>query len=79
MCCQGYTEARYRFVVGLSSGIAICLVPPFLSMIARSSPELSPRSGQIGSLHQLAIVLGLFCAQVAGWILTGEVSWQQAY
>ncbi|WVR06252.1 hypothetical protein IAU60_003282 [Kwoniella sp. DSM 27419] len=61
-----------RFVAGIASGIAICLVPPCLSMIARSSPALAGRSGQIGTLNQLAIVLGICSAQVAGLVLTGE-------
>jgi hypothetical protein len=61
-------------VAGVSSGIAICLVPPFLSVIARASPQLSSRSGQIGTLHQMAIVIGLFTAQAAGMIFTGAVS-----
>ncbi|WRT67675.1 uncharacterized protein IL334_004647 [Kwoniella shivajii] len=61
-----------RLLVGISSGIAICLVPPYLSMIARSSPELAAKSGQIGSMNQLAIVLGIFSAQFAGLILTGS-------
>ena len=59
---------------GVSSGIAICLVPPFLSAIARASPQLSGRSGQVGTLHQMAIVIGLFMAQAAGMIFTGSVS-----
>ncbi|WVF69339.1 hypothetical protein IAT40_004115 [Kwoniella sp. CBS 6097] len=61
-----------RFTVGIASGIAICLVPPYLSIIARSSPELASRSGQIGTMNQLAIVLGICSAQIAGLLLTGE-------
>ncbi|WWC62444.1 uncharacterized protein I303_105040 [Kwoniella dejecticola CBS 10117] len=67
-----YLLALGRFVVGISSGIAICLVPPYLSMIARSSPELASRSGSIGTMNQLAIVLGICSAQIAGLLLTGE-------
>ncbi|KAI9631883.1 general substrate transporter [Dioszegia hungarica] len=61
-----------RFVAGLSAGLAFCLIPPFLSLVARSSPQLSARSGQIGVIHQLAIVIGVFMAQVAGWLITGS-------
>jgi len=60
-----------RFIVGVSSGIAVCLVPPFLSLLARSAPELASRSGFIGTMNQLGIVFGLFSAQVGGLILTG--------
>ncbi|KAK8858481.1 hypothetical protein IAR55_002708 [Kwoniella newhampshirensis] len=61
-----------RFVAGVSSGIAVCLVPPFLSLVARSSPDLASKSGQIGTMNQLAIVLGICSAQIAGLLLTGE-------
>ncbi|WVQ96838.1 hypothetical protein IAU59_003945 [Kwoniella sp. CBS 9459] len=61
-----------RFTSGIASGIAICLVPPYLSLIARSSPELAGKSGQIGTMNQLAIVLGICSAQIAGLLLTGE-------
>ncbi|ORY31395.1 general substrate transporter [Naematelia encephala] len=61
-----------RFIAGLSAGVAVCLVPPFLSLIARTSPTLSNRSGQVGTLHQMGIVIGLFSAQAAGLILTGK-------
>ena len=63
-----------RFIVGVSAGIAICLVPPFLSQIALSSPQLSSRSGQVGTLHQMGIVIGLFSAQAFGMFFTGTVS-----
>ncbi|KAK4687764.1 hypothetical protein P7C73_g2353, partial [Tremellales sp. Uapishka_1] len=64
--------AAGRLTAGLSSGLAVCLVPPFLSLICKSVPELQNRSGQIGTLHQLAIVLGICAAQVAGLLLTGK-------
>lgn len=63
-----------RFVAGLSSGVAVCLVPPYLAQVARSSPQLAGRSGLVGSMHQMGIVIGLFAAQVVGWVATGEVS-----
>ncbi|RXK41640.1 hypothetical protein M231_01140 [Tremella mesenterica] len=61
-----------RFITGVASGVAVCLVPPFLNKLCRTDPQLSARSGQIGSLHQMGIVLGLFSAQIAGYIFTGE-------
>lgn len=64
----------YRFIAGVSAGIAFCLVPPFLNLVARSSPQLASRSGQIGVMNQLAIVVGVFMSQLAGYLLTGTVS-----
>lgn len=64
--------AAGRFVTGVSSGLAISLVPPYLSIIAKSSKELVHRSGQIGTMNQMAIVLGICSAQAAGLLLTGE-------
>jgi hypothetical protein len=66
-------ELMIRFVVGMSSGLAVCLVPPFLSVIARSTPQLASKTGLIGTMNQIGIVTGLFCGQVAGLILTGSV------
>jgi len=71
---RGMAEVWCRFIVGLSSGLAVCLVPPFLALIARSSPALANRTGQIGFLNQMGIVIGLFSAQAAGLVLTGSVS-----
>lgn len=65
--------AMGRLVTGVASGLAISLVPPYLSTIAKSSTELVHRSGQIGTMNQMAIVLGICSAQVAGLLLTGEV------
>jgi len=62
-----------RFIVGMSSGLAVCMVPPFLSVIARSTPELASKTGLIGTMNQIGIVTGLFSGQVAGLILTGSV------
>ncbi|KAL1412963.1 Bifunctional purine biosynthesis protein PurH [Vanrija albida] len=61
-----------RFVAGLACGLGVCLVPPFLATVARSTPELAGRTGQIGTLHQLAIVLGICSAQIMGLLLTGS-------
>lgn len=56
----------------------MCLVPPFLATIARSTPELAGRTGQIGTLHQLAIVLGICSSQIIGLLLTGPVGGRSA-
>jgi MFS family permease len=61
----------YSFVAGLACGLAVCLVPPYLAALARSSPGLAAKSGQVGVLHQLAIVIGICCSQGAGLLLTG--------
>jgi SP family facilitated glucose transporter-like MFS transporter 3 len=44
-------------------------------MVAKASPQLSSRSGQIGTINQMGIVLGLFSAQAAGMVFTGAVSY----
>ena len=62
-----------RFVSGLAAGVAVCLVPPFLNARVRATPALQGKTGQIGSVHQLGIVIGLLSAQVAGYLLTGKV------
>ncbi|KAL7423213.1 Bifunctional purine biosynthesis protein PurH [Cryptotrichosporon argae] len=61
-----------RFLAGVGAGTAAALVPPFLAALARAAPALAARSGQVGAMHQLAIVLGICTAQVAGLVLTGE-------
>lgn len=63
-----------RFISGVACGLAVCLVPPYLAQLARATPSLAARSGQIGTLNQLAIVLGIFSSQLAGMLLTGPVS-----
>ncbi|EJT48922.1 vacuolar membrane protein [Trichosporon asahii var. asahii CBS 2479] len=49
----------------------VCLVPPYLAHTARSTPSLVQRSGQVGTLHQLAIVIGICSAQVLGMAFSG--------
>ncbi|KAJ9117789.1 hypothetical protein QFC20_000068 [Naganishia adeliensis] len=62
-----------RIVVGLASGLAITTVPPLLSEISKTSTNklIASHTGSIGILNQLAIVLGIFSAQVTGLSLTG--------
>lgn len=74
VCFRGVKESDGRFICGLSSGIAICVVAPYLSTLAKGHSELSGRSGQVGTMNQLAIVLGICSAQIAGLALTGSVS-----
>lgn len=68
------TALTHRAISGISGGVVICLVPPFLNFIARGTPRLAHRSGQIGTLKQMALVTGIFSAQVAGRVFTGRVS-----
>lgn len=49
----------------------MCLVPPYLAHTARTTPSLTQRSGQVGTLHQLAIVIGICSAQVLGMAFSG--------
>lgn len=62
-----------RVVAGLASGLAITTVAPLLSQISKTSTNkvVASHSGSIGILNQLAIVLGIFSAQVAGLAATG--------
>lgn len=57
----------------MASGLAITTVPPLLSQISKTSINkvVALHSGSIGILNQLAIVLGIFSAQVAGLAATG--------
>lgn len=61
-------------MTGVACGMAVCFVPPFLTLIVRCSPELANRLGQVGTFHQIGIVLGLFSAQAAGLFFTGSAS-----
>ena len=58
----------------MASGLAITTVPPLLSQISKTSTNkvVALHSGSIGILNQLAIVLGIFSAQVAGLAATGR-------
>lgn len=67
----GTNAADIRFIAGFACGLAVCLVPPYLAQTARSTPSLVQRSGQVGTLHQLAIVIGICSAQVLGMLFSG--------
>ncbi|KAH0584099.1 hypothetical protein H2248_009670 [Termitomyces sp. 'cryptogamus'] len=60
-----------RFVIGLGSGVGICLAPVFLSEIAPSSI-----SGNVGILTQLGIVLGIMLTQVMGLQFATPTEWR---
>ncbi|KAG6874320.1 hypothetical protein C0995_001545 [Termitomyces sp. Mi166 len=60
-----------RFVIGLGSGIGICLAPIFLSEIAPSSIR-----GNVGVLTQLGIVLGIMLTQAMGLHLATPTEWR---
>ncbi|KAG6897849.1 hypothetical protein C0992_010337 [Termitomyces sp. T32_za158] len=60
-----------RFVIGLGSGVGICLAPIFLSEIAPCSI-----SGNVGVLTQLAIVLGIMLTQAMGLRLATPTEWR---
>ncbi|KAJ9120194.1 hypothetical protein QFC22_003094 [Naganishia vaughanmartiniae] len=62
-----------RVVAGLASGLAITTVAPLLNQISKTSTNsiVLSHSGSIGISNQLAIVLGIFSAQVAGLLTTG--------
>ncbi|KAG6832729.1 hypothetical protein H0H92_012301 [Tricholoma furcatifolium] len=60
-----------RFVVGLGSGVGICVGPVFLSEIAPSSIR-----GNVGVLTQLGIVLGIMITQAMGLRLATPTEWR---
>ena len=62
-----------RLVYGLCAGIAIVQTPLYLQ-------ELAPPAirGAIGTLNQLAVVMGIFTAQLVGtWAVTTHHPWQR--
>lgn len=60
-----------RLLVGLGSGLGLCVVPIYLS-------EISPASikGSVGVLNQLGIVLGILVTQFAGLYLAIPSLWR---
>ncbi|MBO4658528.1 MAG: MFS transporter [Prevotella sp.] len=65
-----------RFVGGVGIGVASALSPMYIA-------EVSPAEirGRMVSLNQMAIVLGILCAQVVNWLLARDtaVDTQQAW
>ncbi|KAG6833484.1 hypothetical protein H0H87_006056 [Tephrocybe sp. NHM501043] len=60
-----------RFVIGLGSGVGICVGPIYLAEIAPSSI-----SGNVGVLTQLGIVLGIMITQAMGLRLATPTEWR---
>jgi len=60
-----------RFLVGVGSGIGICVGPIYIAEIAPSKI-----SGNIGVLTQLGIVLGIMITQVAGFRFATPAEWR---
>ncbi|KAG6909823.1 hypothetical protein DXG01_015096 [Tephrocybe rancida] len=60
-----------RFVIGLGSGVGICVGPIYLSEIAPSSI-----SGNVGVLTQLGIVMGIMITQAIGLRLATPTGWR---
>ncbi|KZO99551.1 general substrate transporter [Calocera viscosa TUFC12733] len=61
-----------RLLTGLASGIGLCVVPVMLSEI--SAPKVK---GAMGTLNQLAIVLGILITQAIGLVLARQGLWRQ--
>jgi len=60
-----------RFLIGVASGLGICVGPIYLAEIAPSNI-----SGTVGVLTQIAIVLGIMFTQVAGITLATPSTWR---
>lgn len=62
-----------RLFSGFAAGLGICVVPPLLAIIARTSPTpyISSHAGSIGILSQVALTSGIFLGQVMGLVGTG--------
>ncbi|KAK1217500.1 Bifunctional purine biosynthesis protein PurH [Marasmius sp. AFHP31] len=60
-----------RFLVGIGSGIGICLGPVYIA-------EITPKNiaGTVGILTQLGIVLGIFITQLLGLYFASPSSWR---
>lgn len=60
-----------RFLVGVGSGVGICLGPIYIAEIAPSKI-----SGSVGVLTQLGIVLGIMFTQIAGFRFSTPTEWR---
>jgi MFS family permease len=78
-----------RFLIGIGSGLGLCVGPIYLAEIAPSSISGTVGSslfitytgqlfnrGHLGVLTQLAIVLGIMLTQVAGITLAAPSTWR---
>jgi len=66
-----FTLGFGRFLVGVGSGIGICLGPIYIA-------EIAPKqiSGSVGVFTQLGIVLGIFLTQLLGIYFSTPTSWR---
>ncbi|KIJ29886.1 hypothetical protein M422DRAFT_36797 [Sphaerobolus stellatus SS14] len=60
-----------RLLIGIGSGLGLCVVPPYLS-------EISPDNikGSVGVLNQLGIVLGILFTQIVGIFVAAPTVWR---
>ncbi|THV08061.1 general substrate transporter [Dendrothele bispora CBS 962.96] len=66
-----FTLGFGRFLVGIGSGLGICLGPIYIA-------EIAPKeiSGSVGVFTQLGIVLGIFLTQLLGIYFSTPTSWR---
>lgn len=65
--------AGFRFIGGLALGIASVIAPAYIAEIAPASIR-----GRLGSLQQLAIVLGIFLALLNDWAIAASAGSSQS-
>ncbi|KXS18846.1 general substrate transporter [Gonapodya prolifera JEL478] len=76
-CCLEYVAPSIalffsaRLIQGVGGGIAYTVVPIYIAEVAPSSTR-----GTLGVLNQIAIVLGLILAQLAGVYLAKDTLWR---
>ncbi|KIM32331.1 hypothetical protein M408DRAFT_63315 [Serendipita vermifera MAFF 305830] len=63
-----------RFMIGVGAGLALCVIPPFLSEI--SPPKIR---GAVGILNQLSVVIGILVTQVLGFFCARPGSWRKVF
>lgn len=78
----------HRFLIGVGSGLGLCVVPPYLSEISPPAIKGSVgpfpsfvyriwlKSYSLGVLNQLGIVLGIFLTQALGIVLAAPSLWR---
>lgn len=63
----------FRVIGGIGVGMASVIAPAYIAEIAPASIR-----GRLGSVQQLAIVLGIFVALLADYVLAKARKWQEA-
>lgn len=61
-------------MIGLGAGLALCVIPPFLSEI--SPPKIRDA---VGILNQLSVVFGILVTQVLGFYFARPGSWRAVF